>query len=61
MEENDKNNQEIIEKLNLEASQAKIALANSAIDNEEKIREYKIKIKKLTSKLESLDVKLKNI
>ena len=51
MEQNEKNNQEMIEKLKEEASQAKIALANSVFENEEKITELKQKFKKLTESI----------
>ena len=61
MEQDKKENDEIIEKLTQEATQAKVALANSSYENEDKMMELKVKIKKLTTKLESMGVKPKDI
>ena len=59
LEKDDKENKDTINKLNDEVTQYKVSLANISFENEEKMNELKVKIRKLTTKLESMGVKSK--
>ena len=59
MEEDTKNNEDIINKLNDEISQTKLSLATKALEYDEKLNELKVKNRKLTTLLESKGIKLK--
>ena len=59
LEKDDKENKDTFNKLNDEITQYKVSLANISFENEEKMNELKVKIRKLTTKLESMGVKSK--
>ena len=59
LEKENNNNKNIINKLNSEVSQTKVALANITFEREEEINELRVKVRKLTTKLESMGVKFK--